>query len=172
MSPTAVRPTFPHSSRLPHTLDEEFDKSAPLPRRSDGVSAEDAKKAAQKAKKAALKAAADAKKTSSKPAANASAAVDPPAPKDDDPFGLSLAKTSSPLEEAAQILAPLAKSEGVKHRVEVWLAIYEVASRRGKWLQATTALLKAADLDRQGGEVLVQLVHFKLARALLSSSYA
>lgn len=137
-------------------------RAAELESSSGGVSAEEAKKAAQKAKKAALKLAADAaKKAGADKKAAPAAVVEAPPPKDEDPAGLELLKTTAPLDEAAKLLAPLQTSPGVAGRIDVWLAIYRVAIRRGKFLQAVQALSRASAIDSTNAELLFELVHFK-----------
>jgi hypothetical protein len=164
--PTYVRAALAASAIYVRLADDSSlaGRAAGLESSSGGVSAEEAKKAAQKAKKAALKLAADAAKKvgADKKAAPAAAAEAPP-PKDEDPAGLELLKTASPLDEAAKLLAPLATSPGVAGRIDVWLASYRVAIRRGKFLQAVQALSRASAIDSANAELLVELVHFKQA---------
>ena len=164
--PTYVRAALAASAIYVRLADDSAlaGRAAELESSSGGVSAEEAKKAAQKAKKAALKLAADAaKKAAADKKAAPAAAVEAPPPKDEDPAGLELLKTAAPLDEAAKLLAPLQTSPGVAGRIDVWLAVYQVAIRRGKYLQAIQALSRASAIESTNAELLVQLVHFKKA---------
>lgn len=49
-------------------------------------------------------------------------------PKDDDPDGMKLLKSTDRLEHAAKLLNPLATL--ASDNIDVWIAIYDVAVRR------------------------------------------
>ena len=55
----------------------------------------------------------------------------PEPPKDDDPDGKKLLATTDPLGDAAKWLKPLETLAG--DRVDVWMAIYDVAVRRSNF---------------------------------------
>lgn len=55
--------------------------------------------------------------------------IEPPTPKDDDPDGLKLLRAEDGLERAAKLLSPL--STICLNNIDVWIAIYDVAVRRG-----------------------------------------
>lgn len=126
----------------------------------DGVTeqlTEAAKKAAKKAKKKAAAAAAKVTGADAKPgqqqSSNEDKGLEPPAGKDEDPEGLKmLAGEGTPvLEQAWKFLQPLLglKEESLGGNVAVWVVVYDVAVRRGKYLQAVGALEKA---KKAGGE--------------------
>jgi len=50
--------------------------------------------------------------------------------KDDDPDGLKLLGCADPLERAAKWLRSV---KGVKRRVDVWIAVYDVSVRRSEF---------------------------------------
>lgn len=52
-------------------------------------------------------------------------------PKDDDPEGLKLLGTTTPLESAAKLLVPLYTLR--PELVELWLVSYDVSARRGEF---------------------------------------
>lgn len=99
------------------------------------------KKEEQKAKEAAAAAAAKAKEEKNK---NAQTGDETVKKEDTDPLGVELAKTKTPLEDAKRWLGPLLEFSGDK--VEAQLAAFEVERRRGKWLQALKAVLKAREI--------------------------
>ncbi|KAF8999912.1 N-terminal acetyltransferase A, auxiliary subunit [Hymenopellis radicata] len=128
---------------------KRFTSSEPL------TSAE--KKAQKKAKKAAHK-----KEEDKKPAAPTSTNEDkgleiPNA--DDDPDGLKLLGCSDPLERAAKFLHPLTTL--ASKNIDVWIAVYDVAIRRKKYLQAVRALAHARELDADYPELHVRLAHLR-----------
>ena len=86
------------------------------------------KKAKKKAKKAEKKVQEESKKTGNS-ATNEDKGLDVDKPKDEDPDGSKLLQAPEPLERAAKYLKPLATM--AKDNVEAWLAIYDVAVRRG-----------------------------------------
>ncbi len=79
--------------------------------------------------------------------------------KDDDPDGTKLLQATDPLERAAKFVAPLAAQ--AQDNVRAWVAIYDVAVRRSKYLQAAQALSRAKSLDAEHPEVHVRLVHLR-----------
>ncbi|KAF9559465.1 NMDA receptor-regulated protein 1a [Agrocybe pediades] len=114
------------------------------------------KKAKKKAKKAAVKA--QEEKKTAQPAA-ADKDIDPPPPKDDDPDGIKLLSCADPLEQAAKLLHPLVTLAAAN--VDAWIAIYDVAIRRKKLLQAVGALNKAVALNPDHPELHIRLVDLK-----------
>ncbi|KAJ6571727.1 N-terminal acetyltransferase A, auxiliary subunit [Mycena capillaripes] len=116
------------------------------------------KKAKKKAKKAAQKIQDDAKKAATQANNNDDKGLEP-APKDDDPDGSKLLQCADPLERAANLLKPLAAL--VDTNVEVWIAVFDVAVRRKKYLQASKALARAAALDTEHPEVHIRRVEFR-----------
>ncbi|KAF7289948.1 hypothetical protein MIND_01370000 [Mycena indigotica] len=120
------------------------------------------KKAKKKAKKAAQKVQEEAKKTAPTNN-NEDKGLEAPA-KDDDPDGSKLLQCSDPLERAAKLLKPLMTL--ADSNIDVWLAIYDVSSRRKKYLQAAKALSQAATLDSEHPQLHVRRIQF---RQLVSS---
>ncbi|KAF7323856.1 hypothetical protein MKEN_00606900 [Mycena kentingensis (nom. inval.)] len=117
------------------------------------------KKAKKKAKKAAQKAQEEAKKSPApQPNNNEDKGLEPPV-KDDDPDGSKLLQCTDPLERAAKLLKPLTTQ--AESNVDVWVATYDVASRRKKYLQAGKALVAAAALDPEHPELHIRRVEFK-----------
>ncbi|KAL1747385.1 NMDA receptor-regulated protein 1-domain-containing protein [Schizophyllum fasciatum] len=119
--------------------------------------------AEKKAKKKAAKKAAAAHKQDDKKAANGTVAkehedkgIEPPTPKDDDPDGAKLLRAEDGLERAAKLLAPL--STLCSNNIDAWIAIYDVAVRRGKHLQAVQALRRAQALDAAHPDLHVRIV--------------
>ncbi|KAF8308202.1 NMDA receptor-regulated protein 1a [Clavulina sp. PMI_390] len=115
-----------------------------------------AKKAAKKAKKAEHK---QAEENGKKPAAASKDDDEGPTPVDDDPEGLKLLATATPLDVAAKILQPLATLRA--DMLEGWIVTYDVAVRRGKYLQALRALNSAKAIDATSPELHVRLADFK-----------
>ncbi|TFL04261.1 NMDA receptor-regulated protein 1a [Pterulicium gracile] len=124
------------------------------------------KKAKKKAQKAAQKAKVqDDKKGSTQSSANEDKGLEPQTPKDDDPDGMKIATCSDPLERAAKFLAPLvplvvAGHVSSRHAIDVLAAVYDVAVRRGKLLQAAKALTQAKKLDPDHPELHLRIVDF------------
>ncbi|KAJ7234648.1 NMDA receptor-regulated protein 1-domain-containing protein [Mycena haematopus] len=116
------------------------------------------KKAKNKAKKAAQKIQEDTKKAAAQVSNNDDKGLEP-TPKDDDPDGTKLLQCADPLEKAANLLKLLAKV--ADNDIEVWIAIYDVAVRRKKYLQASKALLCAAALDAEHPELHIRRVTFR-----------
>ncbi|KAJ7695429.1 NMDA receptor-regulated protein 1a [Mycena rosella] len=114
------------------------------------------KKAKKKAKKAAQKIQEDAKKGSN----NDDKGLEP-TPKDDDPDGSKLLQCTDPLERAAKLLKPLVTLADTN--IEVWIATYDVAVRRKKYLQASKALAQAAAIDSEYPELHIRRVEFRQA---------
>ncbi|KAI0698059.1 N-terminal acetyltransferase A, auxiliary subunit [Cerioporus squamosus] len=115
------------------------------------------KKAKKKAKKAEKKVQEEAKKANN--AANEDKGLDVSPSKDEDPDGTKLLQSPDPLERAAKMLKPLATL--AKANIEAWIAIYDVAIRRKKYLQAIHALNSAHSLDADSPELHVRVVDFK-----------
>lgn len=114
------------------------------------------KKAKKKAKKAAQKVQDDKK---APPAANEDKGLEATPQKDDDRDGLKLLASPDGLEQAAKLLHPL--STFCANNIDVWIAIYDVAVRRKKLLQALTALNHARSLDPEHPELHIRAVHLK-----------
>ncbi|KAJ6631099.1 NMDA receptor-regulated protein 1-domain-containing protein [Mycena sp. CBHHK59/15] len=123
------------------------------------------KKAKKKAKKAAQKIQEDAKK--SPPQSNNDDKGLEPTTKEDDPDGSKLLQCTDPLERAAKLLKPLATLAA--GNIDVWIAIYDVAVRRKKFLQASKALALAADLDTENPEVHIRRIEFRQTVSSLSA---
>ncbi|RPD56962.1 NMDA receptor-regulated protein 1a [Lentinus tigrinus ALCF2SS1-7] len=115
------------------------------------------KKAKKKAKKAEKKVQEEAKKASN--AGNEDKGLEVTPPKDEDPDGTKSLQAPDPLERAAKVLKPLATQ--AKDNVEAWIAIYDVAIRRKKYLQAIHALNSAHSLDADSPELHIRVVDFK-----------
>ncbi|KAF8156996.1 NMDA receptor-regulated protein 1-domain-containing protein [Crassisporium funariophilum] len=120
------------------------------------------KKAKKKAKKAAQKVQDDKKVT---PATSTDKDLEDVKPKDDDPDGLKQLGASDPLEQASKLLHPLTTL--VPNNVDVWIAIYDVAIRRKKLLQAVGALNHAVALDPSHPELHIRLVDLRIAASSL-----
>ncbi|KAJ7637139.1 NMDA receptor-regulated protein 1-domain-containing protein [Roridomyces roridus] len=116
------------------------------------------KKAKQKAKKAAEKLKEDAKKATHQTNTNDDKGLEPPA-KDDDPDGSKLLQCTDPLERAAKLLNPLATL--AESKIEVWIATYDVAVRRKKYLQASKALMRAVAIDAEHPELHIRRIEFR-----------
>ncbi|KAI0084740.1 NMDA receptor-regulated protein 1-domain-containing protein [Irpex rosettiformis] len=117
------------------------------------------KKAKKKAKKAAQKVQEDAKKAAQSANATEDKGLEPSPTKDEDPDGAKLLQVTDPLERAAKFLAPLAVQ--AQDNILAWIAIYDVAVRRSKYLQAAQALSRAKSIDAGYPELHVRLVHFR-----------
>ncbi|KAF5383319.1 hypothetical protein D9615_004982 [Tricholomella constricta] len=118
------------------------------------------KKAKKKAKKAAQKVQEDVKKAPAA-SANEDKGLEVTLPKDDDPEGIKLLSVADPLEHAAKLLHPLSALS--TNNIDAWLAIYDVAVRRKKFLQAVKALNCARALNHEHPELHIRLVHFRQA---------
>ncbi|CCM05111.1 uncharacterized protein FIBRA_07318 [Fibroporia radiculosa] len=117
------------------------------------------KKAKKKAKKAAQKVQEDSKKGATATSANEDKGLEPGPAKDDDLDGTKLLQAQDGLEKAAKMLAPL--STLAKDNVDAWIATYDVAVRRKKYLQAVKALNSAKALSPEHPELHVRLAHFQ-----------
>ncbi|KAG5641987.1 hypothetical protein DXG03_003816 [Asterophora parasitica] len=128
------------------------------------------KKAKKKAKKAAQKQQEDTKNTTA-PSANEDKGLEVTPPKDDDPDGIKLIAVTDPLEQAAKLLNPLIAL--ATDNIDIWIATYDVAIRRKKYLQAVSALNHARELGVEHHELHVRLVHFRqTVQALLQEAPA
>ncbi|KAK7046670.1 NMDA receptor-regulated protein 1-domain-containing protein, partial [Favolaschia claudopus] len=116
------------------------------------------KKAKSKAKKAAQKSQEDAKKAAAQTNNNDDKGLEP-VRKDEDPDGTKLLQCKDPLERAANLLKPLATLADTN--IDVWIATYDVAVRRKKYLQASKALMRAAALDTQHPELHIRRVDLR-----------
>ncbi|KAH9477761.1 N-terminal acetyltransferase A complex auxiliary subunit NAA15 [Psilocybe cubensis] len=114
------------------------------------------KKALKKAKKAAQKVQEDKKATQ---ATNENKDPELIVPKDEDPDGLKLIGSPDALEQASKLLHPLTTL--APKNIDVWIAIYDVAIRRKKLLQAVGALSRAAALNPDHPELHLRLVDVK-----------
>ncbi|CAA7268350.1 unnamed protein product [Cyclocybe aegerita] len=133
------------------------------------------KKAKSKAKKAAKKVLEQSDKSPQNQNTNADKDLEPAPPKDDDPNGMKLLVLPDPLEQAAKLLQPIVKQleakgtvadrrskEGkMKRDVDVWIAVYDVAIRRKKLLQAVGALNHAKALQPDYPSLHLRLVDLK-----------
>ncbi|KAG8706720.1 hypothetical protein FRC08_000892 [Ceratobasidium sp. 394] len=110
-------------------------------------------------KKAKAKATKVASKEPKKPAPNAKDDEIQP-PKDEDPDGLKAFSQPKPLDQALKLLRPL-ETLGVKD-TDAWLAVYDVAMRRQKHLQALKALNTAKSISPDHYELHWRVVDFRL----------
>lgn len=120
------------------------------------------KKALNKAKKAAHKGQPEADGANSKKVTATQSedrGLEPPRQRDDDPEGLKLVLAEDPLERADKYLAGL--SELVPRNLEICFAIYDVAIRRKKYLQAVGMLTRAHSLDSEHPDLHVRIAHLK-----------
>lgn len=117
-----------------------------------------AKKDAQKAQERAAALAAAKKDDKNK---NAQVAEGEVKKEDPDPHGIALARTETPLEEAAKWLKPLLEMS--PERLEAQIAGFEVQIRRRQWTLALNCLNKARELatpeDPRVHEMVVRLRH-------------
>ncbi|KAL0069684.1 hypothetical protein AAF712_003342 [Marasmius tenuissimus] len=180
------------ASRILVTVHDNPSLKSPLGGNSSskGKLSEAEAKAKKKAKKAAQKEARGQEEKDKKAAASANAAtsnanedkgLEPPTPKDEDPEGLKLLACEDPLERAAKLLQPLVelnlgfvngKEKEREKAIEVWCVVYDVAVRRGKLLQAITALSRAVQLagGKDHPDVHYRVVHARKFAASISSS--
>ncbi|EPQ53593.1 N-terminal acetyltransferase A, auxiliary subunit [Gloeophyllum trabeum ATCC 11539] len=125
------------------------------------------KKAKNKAKKAkAAQKQEEAKKASSSQS-NEDKGLEPAPPQDEDPHGTKLVEAADRLDKAAAWLKPLQTL--AKDNIDVWIAVYDVAVRRDKHLQAIKALSHARQLDPENPELHLRLIDAR-KRALPSAS--
>ncbi|KAI0938433.1 hypothetical protein AcW1_001835 [Taiwanofungus camphoratus] len=118
------------------------------------------KKTKKKAKRAMHKGQDESKKVTAV-ASNEDKGLEPSPAKDDDPDGTNLLQAPDPLERAARLLAPLRTL--AKDNIEVCIAIYDVAIRRKKYLQAVKALNAARLLDSGHSELHIRIADFRKA---------
>ncbi|KAG2046531.1 N-terminal acetyltransferase A, auxiliary subunit [Suillus hirtellus] len=85
--------------------------------------------------------------------------LEPPRPRDDDPEGLKLVLAEDPLERADKYLTGL--SELVPQNMDICFAIYDVAIRRKKYLQAVRMLTRARSLDSEHPGLHSRIVHLR-----------
>lgn len=120
------------------------------------------KKAINKAKKAARKGQPEADGANSKKATAIQPedrGLEPPRPRDDDPEGLKLVLAEDPLERADKYLTGL--SELVPQNMDICFAIYDVAIRRKKYLQAVRMLARAHSLDSEHPGLHSRIAHLR-----------
>ncbi|KAG1802371.1 NMDA receptor-regulated protein 1-domain-containing protein [Suillus variegatus] len=120
------------------------------------------KKAINKAKKAARKGQPEADGANSKKATAIQPedrGLEPPRPRDDDPEGLKLVLAEDPLERADKYLTGL--SELVPQNMDICFAIYDVAIRRKKYLQAVRMLARAHSLDSEHPGLHSRITHLR-----------
>ncbi|KAG1784583.1 NMDA receptor-regulated protein 1-domain-containing protein [Suillus plorans] len=120
------------------------------------------KKAINKAKKAARKGQPEADGANSKKATAIQPedrGLEPPRPRDDDPEGLKLVLAEDPLERADKYLTGL--SELVPQNMDICFAIYDVAIRRKKYLQAVGMLTRAHSLDSEHPGLHSRIAHLR-----------
>ncbi|WWD18986.1 hypothetical protein CI109_103443 [Kwoniella shandongensis] len=108
------------------------------------------KKAAKKAQKAEQKAKKAAAATGDK--------KDDPLVPDEDPNGLNLLKSETPVDDALKIWKPLERL--ASKRVEVWTTGYEIFIRKKLYLAALRCLNEASSLSPSHPEVHRQIIHF------------
>lgn len=82
-------------------------------------------------------------------------------PPDSDPFGLKLAKTQKPLEDAHLFIRKL--QANAPNDIRTWISAFEVAIRGQNWLLALRALSLAYRLDPSHPRLAVQFVTFHKA---------
>jgi len=87
--------------------------------------------------------------------------------KDDDPDGIKLLTNPEPLERARKLLSPLLRVP--TSNINVWISVYDVAVRRGKYLQAVRALNHGKVLDADHPELHVRTLHLRKLYESLST---
>lgn len=120
------------------------------------------KKAINKAKKAARKGQPEADGANSKKATATQSedrGLEPPRLRDEDPEGLKLVLAEDPLERADKYLTGL--SELVPQSMDICFAIYDVAIRRKKYLQAVRMLVRAHSLDPEHPDLHSRIAHLR-----------
>ncbi|TFK61909.1 NMDA receptor-regulated protein 1a [Pluteus cervinus] len=120
----------------------------------------DAEKKAKKKAKKAQKAHEDPKKLTQGANANEDKGLEVPQAKDEDPDGKKLLASPDPLEMAAKFLSPLASL--APGNIDAWIALYDIAIRRKKLLQAIRALKHAKSLDPESPELHIRIIDFAL----------
>jgi len=124
---------------------------------STGLSAEEEKKAKKRAKKAQQKQ--EEQKKAAAASTNEDKGLDAIPQKDDDPDGMKLLTSPEPLERAWKLLLPLLRLS--ISNIDLWISVYDVAVRRGKYLQAVRALNHAKVLDADHPELHVRCLHLQ-----------
>jgi peptide alpha-N-acetyltransferase len=120
------------------------------------LSADEEKKAKKRAKKTQQKQEEQKKAAAS---TNEDKGLDLTPQKDDDPDGIKLLTSPEPLERAWKLLSPLLRL--YTDNINVWISVYDVAVRRGKYLQAVRALNHGKVLDADHPELHVRTLHFR-----------
>ncbi|KIO28822.1 hypothetical protein M407DRAFT_229424 [Tulasnella calospora MUT 4182] len=92
----------------------------------------------------------------------------PAAPVDDDPDGLKLLNAKKPLEEATKLVRPL--EELLPLDIRVWTTSFDLALRRGKYLQAIRALRAIQNVRADDPELHYRVVLLKTSPASTSLS--
>ncbi|KAG8856490.1 hypothetical protein FRB91_000771 [Serendipita sp. 411] len=125
------------------------EQTAPVPE------PEGEKKSKKQMKRDKVKAAEEARKAAEKEKDEDAVVV-----KDDDPDGHKAISVEDPLEQAAKLLQTFTSED---HQVfDIWIATYDVAIRRKKYLQSLRALAKAKHLRPSSPEVHLRLIDFQL----------
>ncbi|KAH8102267.1 NMDA receptor-regulated protein 1a [Cristinia sonorae] len=124
------------------------------------------KKAKKKAKKALQKVQEETKKAVATTSTNEDKGLEPGPPKDDDPTGSKLLEHAGALERAWKWLLPLVTL--AEDNIDAQIAIYDVAIRRSKYLQAIKALKRAKILNATYPDLHVRLVDFRKRVSSLS----
>jgi len=122
-----------------------------------GLSAEEEKKAKKRAKRAQQKQ--EEQKKAAAASTNEDKGLDITPQKDEDPDGIKLLTSPEPLERAWKLLFPLLRLS--ISNIDLWLSVYDVAVRRGKYLQAIRALNHAQSLDADHPNLHVRSLHFR-----------
>ncbi|KAG8790131.1 hypothetical protein FRC17_009005, partial [Serendipita sp. 399] len=133
------------------------EQTAPVPE------PEGEKKSKKQVKRDKIKAAEEARKAAEKDKDG----EDAPIVKDDDPDGHKAISVEDPLEQAARLLLPFTSDN---HQIfDIWIAIYDVAIRRKKYLQALRALVGAQKLQSSNPQLHLRLIDFQLQVSSLDS---
>ncbi|KAH9990949.1 NMDA receptor-regulated protein 1-domain-containing protein [Russula compacta] len=122
-----------------------------------GMSAEEEKKAKKRAKKAQQKQ--EEQRKAAAASTNEDKGLDLTPQKDDDPDGIKLLTSPEPLDRAWKLLSPLLPLSITN--IDLWISVYDVAVRRGKYLQAVRALKHANVLDADHPELHARCLHFR-----------
>ncbi|KAJ3482804.1 hypothetical protein NLI96_g6742 [Meripilus lineatus] len=134
---------------------------------SAGMTEAEKKEKRKKTKKAAHQKVQDEmKKTGNTNPSNEDKGLEPPSVKDDDSHGVKLIQATDGLDRAAKFLAPLLTV--ASKDIDVWIAAFDVAVRREKYLQALRALTHAKDLDAEHPDLHVRLIRFRKTISSLS----
>jgi len=92
---------------------------------------------------------------------NEEKALEPPPVKDEDPDGSKLLAAPDALDLAAKFLNPVVAV--AKDNFDIWIAVYDVAIRRKKYLQAAQALSYARSLSPEHSELHIRTVDMRKA---------